>query len=57
MILCENITGWEAAASGLQPGQVVLKVNGNSVNHSDYKEVLEHFTAQRTHQEPLQAVS
>uniref|UniRef100_A0AAX7TYA0 Phosphatidylinositol-3,4,5-trisphosphate-dependent Rac exchange factor 1 n=1 Tax=Astatotilapia calliptera TaxID=8154 RepID=A0AAX7TYA0_ASTCA len=47
--------GWEAAASGLQPGQVVLKVNGNSVNHSDYQEVLEHFTAQRTHQEPLQA--
>uniref|UniRef100_A0AAX7V4D4 Phosphatidylinositol-3,4,5-trisphosphate-dependent Rac exchange factor 1 n=1 Tax=Astatotilapia calliptera TaxID=8154 RepID=A0AAX7V4D4_ASTCA len=46
--------GWEAAASGLQPGQVVLKVNGNSVNHSDYQEVLEHFTAQRTHQEPLQ---
>uniref|UniRef100_A0AAX7T6X1 Phosphatidylinositol-3,4,5-trisphosphate-dependent Rac exchange factor 1 n=1 Tax=Astatotilapia calliptera TaxID=8154 RepID=A0AAX7T6X1_ASTCA len=49
--------GWEAAASGLQPGQVVLKVNGNSVNHSDYQEVLEHFTAQRTHQEPLQAVN
>uniref|UniRef100_A0A669CEY8 Phosphatidylinositol 3,4,5-trisphosphate-dependent Rac exchanger 1 protein n=1 Tax=Oreochromis niloticus TaxID=8128 RepID=A0A669CEY8_ORENI len=48
--------GWEAAASGLQPGQVVLKVNGNSVNHSDYQEVLEHFTAQHTHQEPLQAV-
>uniref|UniRef100_A0A669DVW5 Phosphatidylinositol-3,4,5-trisphosphate dependent Rac exchange factor 1 n=1 Tax=Oreochromis niloticus TaxID=8128 RepID=A0A669DVW5_ORENI len=46
--------GWEAAASGLQPGQVVLKVNGNSVNHSDYQEVLEHFTAQHTHQEPLQ---
>uniref|UniRef100_I3JS89 Phosphatidylinositol 3,4,5-trisphosphate-dependent Rac exchanger 1 protein n=1 Tax=Oreochromis niloticus TaxID=8128 RepID=I3JS89_ORENI len=39
--------GWEAAASGLQPGQVVLKVNGNSVNHSDYQEVLEHFTLQR----------
>uniref|UniRef100_A0A669BA94 Phosphatidylinositol-3,4,5-trisphosphate dependent Rac exchange factor 1 n=1 Tax=Oreochromis niloticus TaxID=8128 RepID=A0A669BA94_ORENI len=48
--------GWEAAASGLQPGQVVLKVNGNSVNHSDYQEVLEHFTAQHTHQEPLQAL-
>uniref|UniRef100_A0A669CAM3 Phosphatidylinositol-3,4,5-trisphosphate dependent Rac exchange factor 1 n=1 Tax=Oreochromis niloticus TaxID=8128 RepID=A0A669CAM3_ORENI len=45
------------AASGLQPGQVVLKVNGNSVNHSDYQEVLEHFTAQHTHQEPLQAVT
>nr|XP_054602110.1 phosphatidylinositol 3,4,5-trisphosphate-dependent Rac exchanger 1 protein isoform X2 [Nothobranchius furzeri] len=47
--------GWEAAAAGLQPGQVVLKVNGNNVNHGDYQEVLEHFTAQNTHQEPPQA--
>uniref|UniRef100_A0A8C7Z4X5 Phosphatidylinositol-3,4,5-trisphosphate-dependent Rac exchange factor 1 n=1 Tax=Oryzias sinensis TaxID=183150 RepID=A0A8C7Z4X5_9TELE len=43
--------GWEAAGAGLQPGQVVLKVNGNNVNHSDYQEVLEHFAAQHTHQE------
>uniref|UniRef100_A0A673B9U3 Phosphatidylinositol 3,4,5-trisphosphate-dependent Rac exchanger 1 protein n=1 Tax=Sphaeramia orbicularis TaxID=375764 RepID=A0A673B9U3_9TELE len=35
--------GWEAAGVGLQPGQVILKVNGNNVNHSDYQEVLEHF--------------
>uniref|UniRef100_A0A4W6CLS1 Phosphatidylinositol 3,4,5-trisphosphate-dependent Rac exchanger 1 protein n=1 Tax=Lates calcarifer TaxID=8187 RepID=A0A4W6CLS1_LATCA len=48
--------GWEAAGAGLQPGQVILKVNGNNVNHSDYQEVLEHFTAQNTHQEPLQMV-
>uniref|UniRef100_A0A3Q3X3A5 Phosphatidylinositol 3,4,5-trisphosphate-dependent Rac exchanger 2 protein n=1 Tax=Mola mola TaxID=94237 RepID=A0A3Q3X3A5_MOLML len=48
--------GWEAAGAGLQPGQVILKVNGNNVNRSDYQEVLEHFTAQHTHQEPPQAV-
>uniref|UniRef100_A0A3Q1FSR4 Phosphatidylinositol-3,4,5-trisphosphate-dependent Rac exchange factor 1 n=1 Tax=Acanthochromis polyacanthus TaxID=80966 RepID=A0A3Q1FSR4_9TELE len=47
--------GWEAAAAGLQPGQVILKVNGNNVNHSEHQEVLEHFTAQQDHQEPLQA--
>ncbi|XP_017266862.1 phosphatidylinositol 3,4,5-trisphosphate-dependent Rac exchanger 1 protein isoform X1 [Kryptolebias marmoratus] len=47
--------GWEAAGAGLQPGQVVLKVNGNNVIHSDYQEVLEHFTAHNTHQEPPQA--
>uniref|UniRef100_A0A8C7Z9K7 Phosphatidylinositol-3,4,5-trisphosphate-dependent Rac exchange factor 1 n=1 Tax=Oryzias sinensis TaxID=183150 RepID=A0A8C7Z9K7_9TELE len=41
----------DAAGAGLQPGQVVLKVNGNNVNHSDYQEVLEHFAAQHTHQE------
>ncbi|XP_029363018.1 phosphatidylinositol 3,4,5-trisphosphate-dependent Rac exchanger 1 protein [Echeneis naucrates] len=46
--------GWESAAVGLQPGQVILKVNGNNLNHSDYQEVLEHFTAQHSHQEPLQ---
>uniref|UniRef100_A0A7N8YBD7 Phosphatidylinositol 3,4,5-trisphosphate-dependent Rac exchanger 1 protein n=1 Tax=Mastacembelus armatus TaxID=205130 RepID=A0A7N8YBD7_9TELE len=48
--------GWEAAGAGLQPGQVILKVNGNNVNHSDYQEVLEHFTAQHTHLEPPQMV-
>uniref|UniRef100_A0A8C3AFF6 Phosphatidylinositol-3,4,5-trisphosphate dependent Rac exchange factor 1 n=1 Tax=Cyclopterus lumpus TaxID=8103 RepID=A0A8C3AFF6_CYCLU len=48
--------GWEAAGSGLQPGQVVLKVNGNNVNRSDYQEALEYFAAQHTHQEPPQAV-
>uniref|UniRef100_A0A665VAN2 Phosphatidylinositol-3,4,5-trisphosphate-dependent Rac exchange factor 1 n=1 Tax=Echeneis naucrates TaxID=173247 RepID=A0A665VAN2_ECHNA len=25
--------GWESAAVGLQPGQVILKVNGNNLNH------------------------
>uniref|UniRef100_A0A3Q1HCX5 Phosphatidylinositol-3,4,5-trisphosphate-dependent Rac exchange factor 1 n=1 Tax=Anabas testudineus TaxID=64144 RepID=A0A3Q1HCX5_ANATE len=40
--------GGEAVGAGLQPGQVVLKVNGNNMNHSDYPEVLEHFTAQHT---------
>ncbi|XP_034029203.1 phosphatidylinositol 3,4,5-trisphosphate-dependent Rac exchanger 1 protein isoform X3 [Thalassophryne amazonica] len=44
--------GWEAAGAGLQPGHVILKVNGNNVNQSDYREVLEHFTAQHTHREP-----
>uniref|UniRef100_A0A3Q2T4K7 Phosphatidylinositol-3,4,5-trisphosphate dependent Rac exchange factor 1 n=1 Tax=Fundulus heteroclitus TaxID=8078 RepID=A0A3Q2T4K7_FUNHE len=48
--------GWEAAAAGLQPGQVVLKVNGNNVNRTDYQEVLEHFSAHHTHQESPQAV-
>uniref|UniRef100_A0A8D0DEC8 Phosphatidylinositol 3,4,5-trisphosphate-dependent Rac exchanger 1 protein n=1 Tax=Sander lucioperca TaxID=283035 RepID=A0A8D0DEC8_SANLU len=48
--------GWEAVGAGLQPGQVILKVNGNNVNRSDYQEVLEHFTGQHTHQEPPQAV-
>uniref|UniRef100_H3CZW4 Phosphatidylinositol-3,4,5-trisphosphate dependent Rac exchange factor 1 n=1 Tax=Tetraodon nigroviridis TaxID=99883 RepID=H3CZW4_TETNG len=43
---------WEAAAAGLQPGQVILKVNGNNVNLSDFRDVLEHFSAQHTHQEP-----
>ncbi|XP_029290903.1 phosphatidylinositol 3,4,5-trisphosphate-dependent Rac exchanger 1 protein [Cottoperca gobio] len=47
--------GWEAVGAGLQPGQVILKVNGNNVNHSDYQEVLDHFSAQHTHQEPPQA--
>uniref|UniRef100_A0A8C8JSD6 Phosphatidylinositol 3,4,5-trisphosphate-dependent Rac exchanger 1 protein n=1 Tax=Oncorhynchus tshawytscha TaxID=74940 RepID=A0A8C8JSD6_ONCTS len=35
----------KAAAAGLQPGQCILKVNGNSMNLSDYQEVLEHFTS------------
>lgn len=48
--------GWEAAGAGLQPGQVILKVNGNNVNRSDYQEVLEHFTSQNAHLEPLQMV-
>lgn len=39
------ISGSEAAAAGLQPGQCILKVNGNSMNLSDYQEVLEHFTS------------
>uniref|UniRef100_A0A8C5E6E7 Phosphatidylinositol 3,4,5-trisphosphate-dependent Rac exchanger 1 protein n=1 Tax=Gouania willdenowi TaxID=441366 RepID=A0A8C5E6E7_GOUWI len=30
--------GWEAAGAGLQPGQVILKVNGSNVNHSDYRD-------------------
>uniref|UniRef100_A0A672LCV8 Phosphatidylinositol-3,4,5-trisphosphate dependent Rac exchange factor 1 n=1 Tax=Sinocyclocheilus grahami TaxID=75366 RepID=A0A672LCV8_SINGR len=34
----------EAAAAGLQPGQCVLKVNGNNMNQSSYQEVLEHFS-------------
>ncbi|KAK0143831.1 Phosphatidylinositol 3,4,5-trisphosphate-dependent Rac exchanger 1 protein [Merluccius polli] len=46
--------GSEAAGAGLQPGQVILKVNGSSVNHSDHQEVLEHFTAQHTHQDTHQ---
>uniref|UniRef100_A0A667ZRY2 Phosphatidylinositol-3,4,5-trisphosphate dependent Rac exchange factor 1 n=1 Tax=Myripristis murdjan TaxID=586833 RepID=A0A667ZRY2_9TELE len=49
--------GWEAAAAGLQPGQVILKVNGNNVNRSQYQEVLEHFTAQHTQQEPSHTVT
>uniref|UniRef100_A0A672IZW8 Phosphatidylinositol 3,4,5-trisphosphate-dependent Rac exchanger 1 protein n=1 Tax=Salarias fasciatus TaxID=181472 RepID=A0A672IZW8_SALFA len=48
--------GWEAVGAGLQPGQVVLKVNGNNVNHSDFQEVLEHFSAQHTHQEAPEPV-
>uniref|UniRef100_A0A3Q3D5A0 Phosphatidylinositol-3,4,5-trisphosphate dependent Rac exchange factor 1 n=1 Tax=Hippocampus comes TaxID=109280 RepID=A0A3Q3D5A0_HIPCM len=43
--------GWEAAGAGLQPGQVILKGNGNNVNRSDYQEVLEHFSAQQTNLE------
>ncbi|CAK6955095.1 phosphatidylinositol 3%2C4,5-trisphosphate-dependent Rac exchanger 1 protein [Scomber scombrus] len=47
--------GREAAGAGLQPGQVILKVNGNNVIQSAYPVVLEHFTAHHTHQEPPQA--
>ncbi|CAB1336882.1 unnamed protein product [Coregonus sp. 'balchen'] len=41
----------EAALAGLQPGQCILKVNGNNMNHSDYKEVLEHFTSSHRDQQ------
>lgn len=54
--LCCRSAGWEAAAAGLQPGQVILKVNGNNVNLSDFQDVLEHFSAQHTHQEPPETV-
>uniref|UniRef100_A0A672J3T9 Phosphatidylinositol-3,4,5-trisphosphate-dependent Rac exchange factor 1 n=1 Tax=Salarias fasciatus TaxID=181472 RepID=A0A672J3T9_SALFA len=54
---CDPVAaGWEAVGAGLQPGQVVLKVNGNNVNHSDFQEVLEHFSAQHTHQEAPEPV-
>nr|XP_056699964.1 phosphatidylinositol 3,4,5-trisphosphate-dependent Rac exchanger 1 protein [Euleptes europaea] len=43
--------GSEAAAVGLHPGQCILKVNGNSVMHENYTEVLEHFTAYRNRQQ------
>lgn len=55
-ISCSYSEGWEAAAAGLQPGQVILKVSGNNVNFSDYQDVLEHFSAQHTHQEPPETV-
>ncbi|XP_029575596.1 phosphatidylinositol 3,4,5-trisphosphate-dependent Rac exchanger 1 protein [Salmo salar] len=49
--------GSEAAAAGLQPGQCILKVNGNSMNLSDYQEVLEHFTSsQQEHPDMCQWV-
>uniref|UniRef100_A0A8C6V0C4 Phosphatidylinositol-3,4,5-trisphosphate-dependent Rac exchange factor 1 n=1 Tax=Neogobius melanostomus TaxID=47308 RepID=A0A8C6V0C4_9GOBI len=48
--------GWEAAGAGLQPGQVISKVNGINMNHSDCPDVLEHFSGQHTHQDVLQAV-
>lgn len=54
--LCCHPAGWEAAAAGLQPGQVILKVNGNNVNLSGYQDVLEHFSAQHTHQENPETV-
>ncbi|CAH2302933.1 phosphatidylinositol 3,4,5-trisphosphate-dependent Rac exchanger 1 isoform X1 [Pelobates cultripes] len=46
--------GSQAAATGLNPGQCVLKVNGNNVMHDSYIEVLEHFSAFRKNpQNPL----
>ncbi|KAJ8369642.1 hypothetical protein SKAU_G00096700 [Synaphobranchus kaupii] len=44
--------GSNAASAGLQPGQCVLKVNGNSVNADSYLEVLEHFSAHRSSEQP-----
>ncbi|KAK6471881.1 phosphatidylinositol 3,4,5-trisphosphate-dependent Rac exchanger 1 protein-like [Huso huso] len=43
--------GSEAAAAGLQPGQCILKVNGNNVNNESFNEVLDHFSAYRSNQE------
>ncbi|KAG9352992.1 hypothetical protein JZ751_017568 [Albula glossodonta] len=43
--------GSEAAAAGLQPGQCIQKVNGNSVQNDDNLAVLGHFSAYRTNQE------
>ncbi|KAG7471975.1 hypothetical protein MATL_G00103680 [Megalops atlanticus] len=43
--------GSEAASAGLQPGQCVLKVNGNNVNADSYLEVLDHFSAHRSSEE------
>uniref|UniRef100_A0A8C8FHX4 Phosphatidylinositol-3,4,5-trisphosphate-dependent Rac exchange factor 1 n=1 Tax=Oncorhynchus tshawytscha TaxID=74940 RepID=A0A8C8FHX4_ONCTS len=45
------IIGSEAAVAGLQPGQCIRKVNGNNMNHSDYQEVLEHFTSHHDQQD------
>ena len=45
------IIGSEAAVAGLQPGQCILKVNGNNMNHSDYQEVLDHFTSHHDQQD------
>uniref|UniRef100_A0A8D0LBS4 Phosphatidylinositol 3,4,5-trisphosphate-dependent Rac exchanger 1 protein n=1 Tax=Sphenodon punctatus TaxID=8508 RepID=A0A8D0LBS4_SPHPU len=45
--------GSEAAAVGLHAGQCILKVNGNSMLHENYTEVLEHFTAYRSRQMEL----
>lgn len=36
--------GSVAASAGLQPGQCVLKVNGNNMNQSSYQDVLDHFS-------------
>uniref|UniRef100_A0A671MH55 Phosphatidylinositol 3,4,5-trisphosphate-dependent Rac exchanger 1 protein-like n=1 Tax=Sinocyclocheilus anshuiensis TaxID=1608454 RepID=A0A671MH55_9TELE len=41
--------GSEAAAAGLQPGQCVLKVNGNNMNQSSYQEVLELLASDTIH--------
>uniref|UniRef100_A0A3P8ZG28 Phosphatidylinositol-3,4,5-trisphosphate-dependent Rac exchange factor 1 n=1 Tax=Esox lucius TaxID=8010 RepID=A0A3P8ZG28_ESOLU len=49
------IPGSEAASAGLQPGQCILKVNGSSMNHSDYQEVLEHFSSHHNQQDACPA--
>ncbi|KAJ8400594.1 hypothetical protein AAFF_G00393630 [Aldrovandia affinis] len=43
--------GSDAATAGLQPGQCIQKVNGNSVHNDDDLAVLSHFSAHRTNQE------
>lgn len=40
-------TGSEAAAAGLQPGQCVLKVNGNNMIQSSFQDVLDHFSGRQ----------
>ncbi|XP_064155468.1 phosphatidylinositol 3,4,5-trisphosphate-dependent Rac exchanger 1 protein-like [Anguilla rostrata] len=44
--------GSNAVSAGLQPGHCVLKVNGNSVNADGYLEVLDHFSAHHSGQQP-----
>ncbi|KAJ8265642.1 hypothetical protein COCON_G00147410 [Conger conger] len=44
--------GSPAASAGLQPGQCVLKVNGNNVNADSYLEVLDHFSARCSSPQP-----
>ncbi|XP_036387766.1 phosphatidylinositol 3,4,5-trisphosphate-dependent Rac exchanger 1 protein-like [Megalops cyprinoides] len=46
--------GSEAASAGLQPGQCILKVNGNSVHNDSDLAVLGYFSAHRTNQEQQQ---
>ncbi|XP_064162230.1 phosphatidylinositol 3,4,5-trisphosphate-dependent Rac exchanger 1 protein-like [Anguilla rostrata] len=46
--------GSEAAAAGLQPGQCVQKVNGNSVHGDGDLAVLGHFSAHRAGRERLE---
>lgn len=47
------LSGSEAAAVGLHPGQCILKVNGSNASHGNYMDVLEHFTAYRTKQQEV----
>jgi len=47
------LSGSEAAAVGLHPGQCILKVNGSNASHGNYLDVLEHFTAYRTKQQEV----
>ncbi|XP_028668221.2 phosphatidylinositol 3,4,5-trisphosphate-dependent Rac exchanger 1 protein [Erpetoichthys calabaricus] len=50
--------GSAVISAGLQPGQCVLKVNGNSVSGESATEVLDHFTAHRSSQdEPKPALN